>query len=66
MHEGYCDFLGEPCGGGGGVGAQGVRCNMLDALDATLHHVSGHLPEALDATLQHVSCHLLDALDATR
>ena len=48
------------------MGGQGVRCNMLDALDATLHHVSGHLPDALDATLQHVSCHLLDALDATR
>ena len=58
MHEGESDFFGEP----GGVGGQGVRCNMLDALDATLQHVSCHLPDALDGTLQHVSCHLPDAL----
>ena len=34
-------------GGLGVVGGQGVRCNMLDALDATLQHVSCHLPDAL-------------------
>ena len=45
---------------GWGVGGQGVRCNMLDALDATLQHVSCHLPDALDATLQHVSWLLPD------
>ena len=39
----------------GGVVGQGVRCNMPDALDATLQHVSCHLPDALDATLQPVS-----------
>ena len=51
-------FLGNRVGWGG-WGGQEVRCNMPDALDATLQHV------ALDATLQHVSCHLPDALDAT-
>ena len=45
--------------GWGGVVGQGVRCNMPDALDATLQHVSCHLPDALDATLQHVSMALL-------
>ena len=58
-------------GWGGGVGGWGGKgyavtwCNMPDALDATLQHVSCHLPDALDATLQHVSCHLPDALDVT-
>ena len=57
MHEGCCDFFGEPGGvrGVAGVVGQGVRCNMPDALDATLQHVACHLPDALDATLQHVS-----------
>ena len=60
VHEGSSDFFGEPgglggwggggvagVGGVGGVGGQGVRCNMLDALDATLQHVSCHLPDTL-------------------
>ena len=45
-------FLGNRVGGVGGVVGQGVRCNMPDALDATLQHVSCHLPDALDAALQ--------------
>ena len=46
-------------------GGQGVCCNMLDALGATLQHASCHLPDALDATLQHAPLHLPDAIDAT-
>ena len=46
-------------GGGGGVVGQGVRCNMPDALDATLQHVSCNMPAALDATLQRSSKYLI-------